>query len=647
MSSSRAAVLLGLLLFLSSSGPSLAASTERVSVSSAGEEGNARSYLGAISADGRFVAFESPASNLVSGDTNGEWDVFVHDRVTGATERVNVTSAGEQTEGRLGFEDVAISADGRFVVFDSRATNLVVGDTNSTNDIFVHDRVTDATERVSVSSTGVEGNNHSFAAGAISGDGRFVVFKSYSSNLVPWDTNRATDVFVRDRVGGFTERVSVNSDGEQGNAESVPYDIAISGDGRFVAFRSSASNLASGDTNGSEDVFVHDCITGATERVSLSSTGEQGNSDSGDAVAISGDGRFVAFKSYASNLVPQDTNEVRDVFVHDRATGATERVSVSSDGEQANAPCGYYNIEISADGRFVAFDTFANNLVAGDANSSWDVFVHDRATGATEQVSVSSDGEEGDNQSMVAGISKDGRFISFNSVATNLITGDTNDVYDVFVRDRGWVGFPDVPTGFWAYDQIEACYESDIVKGYADYRYHPGESVTRDQMAVYIARAEGWGNIDDPMDTAPEIFPDIPAGFWAGTAVQSCVDNDVVNGYEYPDPDTPGETFSLYAPTATVTRDQMAVFIARSICDPTGDEGLVGYIPSDPRNFPDVFTTGYGDSGTDPYWAYRYIEYCVEHDVVQGYGDGSYYPENPVTRDQMAVFIARAFDLPI
>jgi hypothetical protein len=638
MSSSRAAVLLGLLLFLSSPGPSLASSTERVSVSSVGEQGNAISYLGDISADGRFVAFASPASNLVSGDTNGAWDIFVHDRTTGRTKRVNVTSAGQQTVGNGSFDDVAISADGGFVAFESRATNLVAGDTNGVSDIFVHDRITGATERVNVSSTGEQGNDHSFAAGAISGDGRFVVFKSYSSNLVPWDTNGDTDVFVHDRVSGFTERVSVSSAGEEGNAVPFPFDIAISEDGRCVAFRSSASSLVSGDTNGSEDVFVHDCITGITERVSVSSTGEQGNGNSGEAVAMSGDGRFVAFESYASNLAPQDTNEIQDIFVHDRVTGATERVSVSSDGEQANALSGYYNIEISADGRFVAFDSLANNLVAGDTNSSWDVFVHDRATGATERVSVSSDGEEGDNQSMVAGISKDGRFISFNSVASDLITGDTNGVYDVFVRDRGWVGFPDVPVGSWAYDQIEACYSSDIVRGYSDYLYHPADPVTRDQMTVYIARAEGWINTDDPMDTAPELFPDVPAGFWAGTAIQACVDNNVVQGYEYPDPDTPGETFYLYAPTAIVTRDQMAVFIARSICDPTGDEGLVGYVPPSPGNFADVAESS---------WAYRHIEYCVEHGVVQGYDDGLYQPEVVVTRDQMAVYVARAFELPL
>jgi len=217
------------------------------------------------------------------------------------------------------------------------------------------------------------------------------------------------------------------------------------------------------------------------------------------------------------------------------------------------------------------------------------------------------------------------------------------------------VMFIDVAAERWAYNEVMACVDAGIVAGYDDGLYHPDWPVTRAQMAVYIARAEGWINIDDRMDTAPEVFPDVPAGFWAGTAIQACVDNNVVTGYPYPDPDTPGETIYLYVPAQTVTRDQMAVFIARSICYPTGDEGLVGYIPPDPGSFPDVPATGYGDSDTDPYWAYRYIEYCVEHGVVQGYEypdpdtPGAtislYQPLWPVTRDQMAVYVARAFGL--
>jgi len=215
--------------------------------------------------------------------------------------------------------------------------------------------------------------------------------------------------------------------------------------------------------------------------------------------------------------------------------------------------------------------------------------------------------------------------------------------------------FSDVDSGSWAADAITACVAANIVSGYDDGLYHPDWPVTRDQMAVYIARGQGWVSIGDPMDTAPELFPDVPAGFWAGTAIQACVDNNVVAGYPYPDPDNPGETFYLYVPSETVTRDQMAVYIARAMVAPTGEAALADYVPADPRNFPDVPNTGYGDSGTDPYWAYTHIEYCVEHGVVNGYeypdpdtpGETIclYEPLWPVTRDQMAVFIARAFGL--
>ena len=217
--------------------------------------------------------------------------------------------------------------------------------------------------------------------------------------------------------------------------------------------------------------------------------------------------------------------------------------------------------------------------------------------------------------------------------------------------------FADVGVGYWAFDEVEACYDERIVWGYPDGLYHPLDPVKRDQMAVYIARAKGWVSIDDPMDTAPELFPDVPAGQWAGTAIQACVDNNVVAGYPYPDPHTPGETFYLYAPSETVTRDQMAVYIARALVAPTGEAALADYVPASPRNFPDVPATGCGDDGTDPYWAYTHIEYCAEHGVVQGYeypdpdtpGEtiSLYQPLWPVTRDQMAVYIARAFELPI
>src|SRR5207249_2543647 len=224
-----------------------------VSVASDGTQGNAASAGAALSADGRFVAFHSTATNLVAGDTNGKTDVFVHDRQTGITERVSVASDG--TQGNNASSYPALSADGRLVAFQSDATNLVAGDTNGATDVFVHDRQTGTTERVSVSSGGTEGNGFS-AAPALSADGRFVAFHNTATNLVAGDTNGKTDVFVHDRQTGTTERVSVASDGTQGNGPSS--GAALSADGGLVAFHGTATNLVAGDTSGTYDVFVHD-----------------------------------------------------------------------------------------------------------------------------------------------------------------------------------------------------------------------------------------------------------------------------------------------------------------------------------------------------------------------------------------------------
>jgi Tol biopolymer transport system component len=365
--------LAGVLALLATPGTAPAGNTERVSVDSAGNQGNAGSFFSSISADGRFVAFASYATNLVPGDTNGASDIFVHDRQSGITERVSVDSTGNQGDGASYVP--AISGDGRFVAFASVATNLVPGDTNGGWDVFVHDRQTRATERVSVDSTGSQGNNTTSAIWnsyrpAISADGRFVAFPSDATNLVPGDTNGRLDVFVHDRQTRTTERVSMDSAGNPGNRDSI--QPSISADGRFVAFGSDATNLVSGDTNWWADVFVHDRQTRTTERVSVDSAGTQGNGSFSGEPSISADGRFVAFTSDARNLVPGDTNGINaDVFVHDRQTRTTERVSVSSAGTQGNWFSG--EPSISADGRFVAFYSLADTLVLLDTNdqASW------------------------------------------------------------------------------------------------------------------------------------------------------------------------------------------------------------------------------------------------------------------------------------
>jgi Tol biopolymer transport system component len=349
-------------------------STERVSVNSQGAQAAAGGGASpAISADGRFVAFVSASSDLVPGDTNGVADVFVHDRTTGATERVSVGSAGRQANrlSRL----PAISADGRFVAFESAATNLVAGDNNGAVDVFVRDRQTGTTERVSVDAAGQEGNGASDSA-AISADGRIVAFESAASNLVAGDADAAEDVFVRDRQTGTTEAVS--SDG--GNPVGGLLAPAVSGDGRFVAFTSSFA-FVNNDTNGALDVFVRDRTTGSITRASVSSSGEQTGSAGARLPGISADGRRVSFRSGASNLVAGDTNGVEDVFLHDRFTGQTERASVDSTGAQANGRSlqdGLRGPAESADGRYTAFGSTATNLVGSDTNGAVDVFVRDR-----------------------------------------------------------------------------------------------------------------------------------------------------------------------------------------------------------------------------------------------------------------------------
>ena len=262
-----------------------------------------------------------------------------------------------------------------------------------------------------------------------------MAFDTIASNLVADDMNERNDVYVRDRELGTTERVSIASDGDPTGGGGIR--ASISGDGRFVAFYSNVNDLVLGDENGLPDVFshvfVHDREAGTTERVSVASDGAKGNALSFNP-AISADGRFVAFNSGATNLVEGDTNGETDFFVHDREAGTTERVSVASDGTQGNGESG--GASISADGRFVGFSSLASNLVAGDTNGTSDSFVHDRESGVTERVSLANDGTEGNNASGAASISGNGRFAAFNSSANNLVSGDTNDLIDVFVRDR-------------------------------------------------------------------------------------------------------------------------------------------------------------------------------------------------------------------
>jgi hypothetical protein len=407
--------------------------TTRVSVDSNGAQGDGygNNLWTGISADGRFVAFGSTADNLVAGDTNGCDDVFVHDRLGATTERVSVDSIGVEGNGVSGRFGFSISSDGRYVTFSSRSDNLVPGDTNGYEDIFVRDRLTGTTEIVSIDSAGILGDDAS-GYPSISADGRFVAFTSSASNFVAGDTNGVDDVFVRDRNSGTTERVSVDSLGNQANGSSLW--VSISANGRVVAFDSQASNLVWNDTNGVPDVFVHDRQNGKTRRVSVDSSGNEGLSYSGTPV-ISANGQFVAFASKSSNLVAGDQNNHWDEFVRDRAAGTTERVSIDSNGVEGDNDSGYPSLaSITEDGRFVAFVSAAKNLVPGDSNAVADVFVRDRQLGLTKRVSVDSFGAQANAFSDGPALSADARSIAFESDASNLVANDSNGWLDTFVN---------------------------------------------------------------------------------------------------------------------------------------------------------------------------------------------------------------------
>lgn len=408
-----------------------AQSTRLASVSTSGGFSNGSSFTGGVSADGRFVVFQSTSKDLVSPpDLNNVQDVFVFDRATGVTTKVSVDSSGATGNSFSSVVRHPVSADGRITAFVSNANNLVPGDTNGFSDVFVHDSLTGATTRVHVDSLGNQANGASVSA-SLGSDGRYVTFRSAANNLVAGDTNAVDDGFLHDRLTGQTTRFSVDALGNQANAASGAGNIT--NDGLFVVFDSDANNLVAGDTNGSTDVFVKDLVSGAIVRVSTDAAGSQVSGDS-NVMDISPDGRFIGLWSFSANLVPGDTNGLDDAFVKDRLTGAVERVSVSTSGAQGNSQSVFRSI--SADGRFALFEGASSTFVAGDTNGAWDVFLRDRVSGTTRRVSLTSTGAQVNGMSLVSYLAQDGRTVVFYSEGTNVLPGDTNTFGDIFVREE-------------------------------------------------------------------------------------------------------------------------------------------------------------------------------------------------------------------
>ena len=396
----------------------------------------------AVSADGRYVVFGSSASDLVAGDTDGDGDVFLFDRTTGTVTLVSRAPDGTSGNRSSGDFGLVVSADGRYVVFGSYASDLVAGDTNGDSDVFLFDRTTGTVTLVSRTPDGTSGNSISgtFDGAAVSADGRYVVFGSYASDLVAGDTNGDGDVFLFDRTTGQVTLVSRAPDGTSGNRSSGDFGLVVSADGRYVVFSSYASDLVAGDTNGDGDVFLFDRTTGQVTLVSRAPDGTSGNSSSGTfgSAVVSADGRYVVFGSYASDLVAGDTNGDGDVFLFDRTTGQVTLVSRAPDGTSGNRSSGTFDdgAVVSADGRYVVFDSYASDLVAGDTNGDGDVFLFDRTTGQVTLVSRAPDGTSGNSSSGENGrlaMSADGRYVVFDSFASDLVAGDTNDTLDVFL----------------------------------------------------------------------------------------------------------------------------------------------------------------------------------------------------------------------
>ncbi len=449
--------------------------TALVSVNAAGTgSGDGPSYAPAISADGRFVAFLSHARNLVSPDPGGPGfaNVYLRDLVTNQTVLVSRTPAGARGDGSAGTAgttgdtpNLFVSADGRFVSFVSDSTNLVPGDQNRMQDAFVRDVQQGVTHLVSVNQAGTGSGNHTTDYAVMTPNGRFVAFVSHASDLTPKVTPPGSQVYLRDIQAGTTKLVTANRiDGSAGNTSSDQWlqgDLDVSDDGRFVAFVSEAPDLVAGDNNGrgdtGQDVFVRDTVAGTTQLVSVNKDGTGSGAARSGSLAMTADGRFVAFVSWADDIVPGDTNKLSDLFLRDTQAGTTSLVTVNTGGAAAgipNALCepnpspdifyAWQRPALSDDGRFVAFRSAAPGLTSvPDTNCTsvqtnfqggYDIFVRDTQAGSTRMLTTNWTGEAaGTSSARSLSITPDGRHLIFNSWAADLVSNDTNGRADLFV----------------------------------------------------------------------------------------------------------------------------------------------------------------------------------------------------------------------
>jgi hypothetical protein len=392
-----------------------------ISKNSAGEHFDKSTWNANVSADGSFVTLNTRSSNITPYDTYNNRDVYLLNRTSSSVQLVSGhTPSSNDSSGDI----VSLSADGRYVAFSSKATNLIADDNNSKRDIFVKDRRTGFIERVSISSSGDEGSSDSDNP-SISDDGRFVVFESFSA-FISADTNAKIDIYLHDRLNHITQIISKNGATES-NGHSTR--ASISATGRYVVFKSEADNLVSGDSNNKTDVFIKDLITDSIERVSVASDDSEANGAVNMSATVSADGRYVAFRSNSTSLSSVDLNGKPNIFLRDRTAHKTTCISVPYDGTLID---GYtYNPTISDDGSVIVFEARATNLVPDDTNGHNDIFVYSLATQQIKRVTDNSNDEHSYGTSMSA----DGRFISYRSGATGIVTDDSNGEYDAFIYD--------------------------------------------------------------------------------------------------------------------------------------------------------------------------------------------------------------------
>lgn len=473
-----------------------------VTIGSTGNVGDADTYAAAMSGDGSIIAFESIATDLVSGDDNGVSDLFIRDTIAGTTTRVLGTGG---SQGGFSVDVYDISEDGTQVLFGTFSNNYVLNDTNDSTDLFVYNTQSGIIERVSVDSMGNEANGASQTA-QMDASGRYITFESKATNLDPNDSTSLKDVFLHDRQTGVTQLVNYtrlnnhqdslisavspciaaqsnmikigfrsahpmdfdediyglydifarnmnnNTTTRITNADlGGPYpvhagvksslDPSSSNTGRYIAFSTNAQNLGFDPSLLEPDknldliqsqIIRLDQQTGLVTPISLNISGKYSNSSS-DEPSINSSGTLIGYSSYATDLVADDTNNLKDIFVSE-VSGQTYRVNVASDGSESNGLS--IHPAIASQSRIIAFESSATNLVTNDNNNRSDIFIHELDSAVTERVSISTLGVESDQHSRSPAISQDGRYVVFENSSDVLVTGDTNNSQDIFMRDR-------------------------------------------------------------------------------------------------------------------------------------------------------------------------------------------------------------------